>query len=197
MPCDLNELKAAATCFMTKCMGDSTRESIDLYVALAYLAAKGGTDYTNNLSALEVDANQWERLAPSDRAAILTYINLQFAIDSGADFGDQPISVGHLKSLSACIQCLGSEQRKSLMAFVWCQILGVSCGPIDGFGSPVDVVTPQCVGQIYTDLTSNDRYIAHGRKSSDWVLDEVVIVIGGEGGDIIGGEGGGMIEVEN
>src|SRR5678815_3360837 len=121
MPCDLNELKVAATCFMNKCMGDATRESIDLYVMLTFLALKGGTDYTSNLAALEADATQWERLAKSDREAIITYINLQSVMAAGAEFGGDP-SVSHLKALSACIQCLGSEQRKSLMAFTGCQI---------------------------------------------------------------------------
>ncbi len=121
MPCDLEDLKEAATCFMNKCMGDSTRESINLYIALAFLKAQGGTDYTDNLSLLEIDSKSWERLAVSDREAITTYINLQFAVSNHSQFPGGT-SVSNLKALSRCIQCLGSEQRKSLTAFVWCQI---------------------------------------------------------------------------
>ena len=121
MPCDLEELKEAATCFMNKCMGDSTRESINLYIALAFLKSQGGTDYTDNLSLLEIDSKQWERLAETDRKAIETYINLQFAVANHAEFPGGT-NVSNLKSLSRCIECWGSEQRKSLMAFVWCQI---------------------------------------------------------------------------
>ncbi len=124
MPCDLNELKVLATCFMSKCMGDSTRESIDLYIILKYLAAIGGTDYTDNLSALEVDANQWERLAESDRKAINTYTMLQIAIGAGAEF-EGGTSASNLKNLSRCIQCWGSDQRKDFEAFSFCQINAV------------------------------------------------------------------------
>jgi len=118
---DLNQLKSLATCFMTKCMGDSTRESIDLYIWLAFLAAKGGTDYTGNIDILEADATQWERLAVSDRDAINTYLDLRFAVANGAEFPGGT-STSNLKALSACIQCLGSEQRKSLGAYIRQQI---------------------------------------------------------------------------
>ncbi len=121
MPCDLNELKVLATCFMSKCMGDGTRESIDLYIILKYLAAIGGTDYTQNLSSLEVDANQWERLAESDRKAINTYTMLQLALNAGATF-EGGTSANNLKDLSRCVQCWGSDQRKDFEAFAFCQI---------------------------------------------------------------------------
>ena len=124
MPCDLNELKIAATCFMSKCMGDPTRESIDLYLILKYLAAIGGTDYTQNIGALEVDANQWERLAESDRKAINTYTLLQMAIGAGAEF-DGGTSANNLRTLSKCIECWGSDQRKNLASFAFCQINAV------------------------------------------------------------------------
>ena len=121
MPCDLNELRELSTCFSNKCMGDSTRESINLYIALAFLKSQGGTDYTEALSLLEIDSKQWERLAVSDRDAITTYINLQFAVANHAEFPGGT-STSNLKALSRCIQCLGSEQRKSMLAYVWCQI---------------------------------------------------------------------------
>ena len=102
-------------------MGDPTRESINLYIMLAFLAAQGGTDYTSNLSLLEADSKMWERLAESDRKAIETYINLQFAVANHAEFPGGT-STSNLKALSRCIQCLGSEQRKSISAYVWCLI---------------------------------------------------------------------------
>ncbi len=198
MPCDLEDLKEAATCFMNKCMGDSTRESINLYIAIAFLKASGGTDYTNSLSTLEIDSKSWERLAVSDREAITTYINLQFAVANGSDFPGGT-STSNLKSLSRCIQCLGSEQRKSIAAFIWCQIADIFafCPPLSGAGSPVGVITPQCVGQTYTDIITNHRYRSTGIISVDWELLSDVTVIGGEGdgGVIIGGEGGGDIEI--
>ena len=154
MSCDLNELKEAATCFMSKCMGDSTRESINLYIMLAYLAAQGGTDYTSNLSALEADSKLWERLAVSDREAIITYILLQFAIANDAEFPGGT-SVSNLKVLSKCIQCLGSEQRKSLMAFTWCQIAAVLTEPdvivIGGEGDGDVIIGGEGGGMIQVD----------------------------------------------
>lgn len=123
--CNVANLKAAATCFMPKCMGDLEREAIDMYILMADLAALGGTDYLNNLSALEVDGKDWERLAQGERRAIITYINLQNAIANGADFGGDT-SANNLKALSKCLQCFGPESRKGLMTLLKCQLSNVT-----------------------------------------------------------------------
>lgn len=121
---DLPGLKVAATCFMPKCMGDGDREAIDLYLMMVWAAGAGGTDYTTNPSALEVDTKQWQQMSSGERKAVSTYIRSQWAQLTGGYIpgGD---SASNLKSLSACLQCFGSEQRKAMMLYLQCIILGL------------------------------------------------------------------------
>ena len=119
--CDLNDLKKRAACLMPRCLGEVDRSAIDIYVRAADLAAVGGTDYTANLTKLDSDAAAYSVLSVDEMKSIALYIDIQNAIQDGATFGGDA-SVEHLKELSRCLECVGTDRRKGMLLYLKCAL---------------------------------------------------------------------------
>jgi hypothetical protein len=117
--CDLNALIAASAQFTEPHMGSAERKAIALYAMVIALAALGGADYSDSLTALQDAAKEWQTTAPAQREAINTVIHTQNATDNGADV---PTDVNELKAASRCYLCLGDERMEQLMLFLRCAI---------------------------------------------------------------------------
>lgn len=117
--CDPNTLIVNAKCFRDLCMGKDERDSIDLYLRAANLAAVGGADYRTNINAMLTAGKKFQIFQASDRDAIELWIDMQNAIYNGAIINQ---SVSQLARSAKCFLCLGRETRKNMMTFMKCSL---------------------------------------------------------------------------
>lgn len=77
-----------------------------------------------------------------------------------------------------CLQCMiPPGMMGAALLSVACAIAqagggggGGGCANLDGAGSPVGSVTPDCIGQFYSDTTGDFLWQARGLTDADWHL---------------------------
>lgn len=113
----LNELKVASACYLPQCLGENDRLSLDIAIRLKDLAVvPSGTNYS--LAAAKSAAALWlHNLSEDERQAIDLYLDLQSAINHGAQFPNGT-TVNGLKKDAACIACMGLEEKRNLALFL-------------------------------------------------------------------------------
>jgi hypothetical protein len=118
--CDANQLITNAACFRDGCMGKDERDSIDVYLRVANLAAAaGGANYLTDLNGLLQAAKLFQIFYASDRDAIELWIDMQNAVFNGAIINETPSS---LAAKAKCYLCLGRETRKNVLTFLKCAL---------------------------------------------------------------------------
>ena len=119
--CDLNTLMQLSTCYGDKCMGRVDRNAVIIWARIKNLAALGGTDYSNNVAQLMIDARQWVVRAHDELEQIATYLAVQNAINDGASLSGTPNSI-ITAAKCATIDCMGRTQQEGIMSFLGCAI---------------------------------------------------------------------------
>ena len=117
--CAVNDLIARSKCYQQMCLGEIDNNAVVLFAQVANLAASGGTDYTNDLTALLNDAKEYQVLPKNQRRQINLLISLDNASDDGADISYDP---NVLMAAAKCYACLGVELQFQLMLFLRCSL---------------------------------------------------------------------------
>lgn len=116
---NLNELKAASACYLPQCLGEADRLALEVIVAMKDLAVvPNGVNYS--VPALMSAASLWiHQLSKAERSAVAFYIDLQNAIDDGAQFANGT-GVSGLRKDAKCLQasCVGQEELRNLLLFL-------------------------------------------------------------------------------
>jgi len=121
LDCNLNDLLAASKCFRN-CVSEDDRLAALLYVRTVWLAAAGGTDYTGTggLTTLMDEASCWtcaKNLDAPTRQAIQIYLDMQNAIDAGADVQSADVQSG-----AYCLRCVDMETKRKLLLYLECAL---------------------------------------------------------------------------
>lgn len=107
-------------------------------------------------------------LSPEQRSAIQTYL---LAVRAGGSL--DPHLLSSLSERFLC--CLTEPQMKAIQVYLACQLVNGgsgSCENLSGAASPENSVTPDFIGQVYTqtDVTPEAIWISVGLTSADWEL---------------------------
>src|SRR5688572_5763455 len=90
-----------------------------------------------------------------------------------------------LLNLARCFMCLSKKELAAVQAYLLCQINGgsgvVTCSNSEGADSPLNVITPDFVGQVYVQ-TGGIIWQAGSLLSSSWTV--ICSPGGGSGGDL-------------